>query len=74
MRRRSLTIRSYVLALCLSTTAVFGQAVAPTNSPPWDIAKKLSLQTYIQHSYHSDPAPGRLKNDVKLVAALAYKI
>jgi putative salt-induced outer membrane protein YdiY len=38
------------------------------------LTKKLSLQTYIQDSYHSDPAPGRLKNDVKLVAALAYKL
>jgi putative salt-induced outer membrane protein len=38
------------------------------------LTKKLSLQTYIQDSYHSDPAPGRQKNDVKLVAALAYKL
>jgi len=37
------------------------------------LTKKLSQQAYIQDCYHSDPAPGRLKNDVKLVAAIAYK-
>jgi putative salt-induced outer membrane protein len=37
------------------------------------LTKTLSQQTYIQDSYHSDPAPGRLKNDVKFVAAIAYK-
>ncbi|SPE61239.1 conserved exported hypothetical protein [Verrucomicrobia bacterium] len=37
------------------------------------LTKKLSEQTYIQDFYHSDPAPHRLKNDVKLVAALSYK-
>lgn len=37
------------------------------------ITKKLSLQTYLQDWYHSDPAVHRLKNDVQIVAALAYK-
>ena len=37
------------------------------------LTKKLSQQIYLQDFYHSDPAAGRLKNDVKLVAALAYK-
>jgi putative salt-induced outer membrane protein len=37
------------------------------------ITKKLSQKTYLQDSYHSEPALGRLKNDMKLVAALAYK-
>jgi putative salt-induced outer membrane protein YdiY len=37
------------------------------------ITKKLSQKTYVQDSYHSEPAPGRLKNDLRLVAALAYK-
>jgi putative salt-induced outer membrane protein YdiY len=37
------------------------------------LSKTLSQQTYVQDSYHSDPAPGRLKNDVKFVAAIAYK-
>lgn len=37
------------------------------------ITKKLSQKTYLQDSYHSEPAAGRLKNDLKLVAALSYK-
>jgi putative salt-induced outer membrane protein len=37
------------------------------------LTKKLSQKTYLQDSYHSEPAPGRLKNDLKLIAALAYK-
>jgi hypothetical protein len=37
------------------------------------LTKKLSEQAYIQDTYHSDPVAGRLKNDLKLVAALAYK-
>ena len=35
--------------------------------------KKLSLRTYLQDTYNSVPATGRKKNDVKLVAAIAYK-
>lgn len=37
------------------------------------IAKDLSLQTYLDESYDSQPAPGRDKNDIKLVSAIAYK-
>ncbi|HZL43626.1 MAG TPA: DUF481 domain-containing protein [Verrucomicrobiae bacterium] len=35
--------------------------------------KKLSLRTYLQDTYNSVPAAGRRKNDVKLVAAVAFK-
>ena len=35
--------------------------------------KRWSLKTYLQDTYDHEPAPGRLKNDVKLVTALAYK-
>jgi len=31
-----------------------------------------SLKSYIQDTYDHEPAPGRLKNDLKLVTALAY--
>jgi putative salt-induced outer membrane protein YdiY len=37
------------------------------------MTKKLSLQTYLQDTYHSQPAAGRLKNDLKLVAGVKYK-
>ena len=37
------------------------------------LTKKLSLRTYVQDTYDNEPAPGREKNDLKLVAALAYK-
>lgn len=37
------------------------------------LTKKLSLRSYIQDSYVNQPAPNHLKNDVKLVTALAYK-
>ena len=37
------------------------------------IAKNLSLQTYLDDSYDSEPAPGRERNDVKLVSGLSYK-
>lgn len=37
------------------------------------MTKKLSLQAYVQDSYHNEPAAGRLKNDLKLVAGLKYK-
>jgi putative salt-induced outer membrane protein YdiY len=35
------------------------------------LSKKLSLRTYLQDTYDNEPAPGRKKNDVKLVVALA---
>ena len=34
---------------------------------------KLALQTYVQDTYHSEPAAGRQKNDLKLVAGVKYK-
>jgi putative salt-induced outer membrane protein YdiY len=34
---------------------------------------KLNLRTVLQDSYNNVPAAGRLKNDLKLIAALAYK-
>jgi putative salt-induced outer membrane protein YdiY len=37
------------------------------------MTKKLNLMTYIQDCYHSEPAAGRLKNDLKLVSAIKYK-
>lgn len=37
------------------------------------LTKHLSQRTYFQDTYNSRPAPGREQNDLKLVAALAYK-
>ncbi len=37
------------------------------------LTKKLSLRTFVQDTYDNVPAPGRQKNDVKLVTAIAYK-
>lgn len=37
------------------------------------LSKKLSERTFLQDTYHSRPAAGRDQNDLKLVAALAYK-
>lgn len=36
------------------------------------LTEKLSLRAYVQDTYDNQPAPGRKKNDVKLVSALAY--
>lgn len=36
------------------------------------LTEKLSLQTYLENTYDNDPAPGRKKNDLKLVTAIAY--
>src|SRR6185312_9932969 len=36
-------------------------------------SKKLSLRVYLDDTYNNVPAPGRQKNDMKLVAAVAYK-
>jgi putative salt-induced outer membrane protein YdiY len=33
----------------------------------------MSLRTFLQDSYDTEPAPGRDRNDLKLVAAIAYK-
>jgi putative salt-induced outer membrane protein YdiY len=38
------------------------------------ITKRLSQVTLIQDSYRSEPAPGRLHNDLKLIAGLKYKL
>jgi putative salt-induced outer membrane protein len=37
------------------------------------LSAKMSLRTYIQDTYDHQPAAGRLKNDFKLITALAYK-
>lgn len=37
------------------------------------LTEKLSLRAYVQDTYDNEPAPGRKKNDLKLVTALAYK-
>ncbi len=37
------------------------------------ITKKLSLRVFALDTYHSEPAPDRKKNDLKLVTAVAYK-
>jgi len=37
------------------------------------MSKSFSLQTVLQDSYHSEPAEGRLKNDLKLIAGVKYK-
>ena len=37
------------------------------------ITQKLSMQTYVQDFHHSEPAAGRQKNDVRLVAGAKYK-
>ena len=37
------------------------------------LTQSISLRTYLQDTYYAIPASGRLKNDMKLVAAVAYK-
>ena len=37
------------------------------------LSTNFSLRTYLQDTYDTEPAPGREKNDLKLVAAIAYK-
>ena len=37
------------------------------------ISKSFSLKTFLDDNYDNDPAPGKLKNDAKIVAALGYK-
>src|SRR5579863_6674428 len=37
------------------------------------LTKKTSLRVYLDDTYYNIPATGRLKNDAKLVAAVAYK-
>ena len=38
-----------------------------------DLTDKMSLRTFLQDTYDNVPAPGRKKNDLKLVTAIAYK-
>ena len=37
------------------------------------LTTKLALRSYLQNTYDNQPAPGRKKNDIKLVTALAWK-
>lgn len=37
------------------------------------VAKNLSLQAYVDDNFDNIPAPGRKKNDVKLVSGISYK-
>lgn len=37
------------------------------------LSEKLTLRSYIQDTYDNEPAPGREKNDVKLVTQIGYK-
>lgn len=37
------------------------------------LSKRWALRAYLDDTYHNVPAPGRQKNDAKLVTALAYK-
>jgi len=37
------------------------------------LTKSFSLKTYLDDNYDSRPAPGKVKNDAKIIAALGYK-
>ena len=37
------------------------------------MTKKLSLQAVLQDSYRNDPTPGKLPNDLRLIAGVKYK-
>lgn len=37
------------------------------------LTEKLALRSYVQDTYDHEPAPGRKKNDLKLVTAIAWK-
>jgi len=37
------------------------------------LSKSFSLKTFVDDSYDNRPAPGKLKNDAKIIAALGYK-
>jgi putative salt-induced outer membrane protein YdiY len=37
------------------------------------LTQKLALRVFAQDTYDNEPAPGRQKNDLKLVTAIAYK-
>jgi putative salt-induced outer membrane protein len=37
------------------------------------LTAKLSLRSYLQDTYQSEPAPGRVQNDLKWITGIAYK-
>ncbi len=37
------------------------------------LTTKLSLRSYLQDTYQSEPAPGRVQNDLKWITGVAYK-
>jgi putative salt-induced outer membrane protein YdiY len=37
------------------------------------LTKSLGLKTFLDDNYDNRPAPGKLKNDAKLVTALTYR-
>jgi putative salt-induced outer membrane protein len=37
------------------------------------LTEKLSLSTFVQDTYHSEPAPGRQQNDLKWVTGVKYR-
>jgi hypothetical protein len=37
------------------------------------LTKKLSIRTFAVDTFNHRPAPGRQKNDLKLITALAYR-
>jgi putative salt-induced outer membrane protein YdiY len=37
------------------------------------LTKTFSLKTYLDDNFQNHPAPGKMKNDVKIVAAVVYK-
>jgi putative salt-induced outer membrane protein YdiY len=37
------------------------------------LTKSFSLKAFLDDSYQAQPAPGKMKNDAKLIAAVAYK-
>lgn len=38
-----------------------------------ELYKNLALRTYVQDTYDAVPVPGRKKNDLRFVTAIAYK-
>ena len=37
------------------------------------LTTKLSLRSFLQDTYQSEPAPGRVQNDLKWITGIAYK-
>ena len=63
-----------VAGLCMAqdANAVTTNARSAETKPQWETSASAGL-TLIQDHYDLEPAPGRKKNDLKLVTALAYK-